>query len=66
MKLNEVLAADDKLTVVKIKAVKKKKNDPIKSKTTKMNSFIDVFGGMAGLDKTDSAGSVNPTAGSSS
>lgn len=63
MKVNEVLAAD-KLTLVKFKALKKKKSNPKASKTTRMNTFIDVFGGMAGLDGTDGAGSVNPTAGS--
>ncbi len=30
------------------KAVKKKKNNPKDSKTTKLGSFIDTFGGMAG------------------
>lgn len=47
MKVHEVLAAD-KLILVKFVAIKKKKNNPIKSKTTKIGSFIDVFGGMAG------------------
>jgi hypothetical protein len=66
MKLDEVLAADDKLAVVKLGALKKKKNNPVKSKTTKMNSFIDMFGGMAGYGNARSAGSINPSAGSSS
>ena len=61
MKVNEVLAAD-KLIGVKFKAKKKKKNNPKASKTTRFNSFIDVFGGMAGYDKPGSGGSVNPTA----
>ena len=47
MTVNEILA-DEKLAGVKLKAVKKKKNNPIASKTTKLNSFIDVFGGMVG------------------
>jgi len=62
MKLSEVLSADDKLTLVKFKTTKKKKNNPIKSKTTKMNSFIDVFGSMAGYSEPRTKGSVNPTA----
>ena len=66
MRVDEVLAADDKLTVVKLGALKKKKNNPVKSKTTKLNSFIDVFGGMAGISEPGSNGSINPTAGSSS
>jgi len=66
MKIDEVLAADDKLSVIKIKAAKKKKANPIKSKTTKLKSFIDVFGGMAGISAPGSAGDINPSAGSSS
>jgi len=62
MKVDEVLAADDKLTLVKFKATKKKKNNPIKSKTTKMNSFIDVFGSMVGYNEPRTKGSINPTA----
>jgi len=65
MKINEVLA-DDKLTIVKLKATKKKKNNPKKSKTTKIGSFIDVFGGMSGIGAPGSGGDVNPSAGSSS
>lgn len=61
MTVNEVLAGD-KLVLVKIVAAKKKKANPLKSKTTKMNSFIDVFGGMAGIDAPGQDGSVNPTA----
>lgn len=49
MKLCEVmLSPEDKAMEVKFHAKRKKKNNPIKSKTTKMNSFLDVFGGMAG------------------
>jgi len=55
VKVNEVLA-DDKLTLVNIIALRKKKNNPKPSKTTKMNSFIDVFGGMAGYGQPDKAG----------
>ncbi len=55
MKINEVLP-DDRLTLVNIKALKKKKNNPKPSKTTKMNSFIDVFGGMAGYGGPDKEG----------
>ncbi len=60
MKINEVLP-DDRLTLVNIKALKKKKNNPKPSKTTKMNSFIDVFGGMAGYDSPDNAGDTVQT-----
>jgi hypothetical protein len=61
MLVNEILA-DDKLMGIKIKAKKKKKNNPTKSKTTKLGSFIDVFGGMANYPDTTSAGSINPSA----
>jgi len=50
MLVNEVIAAD-KLIGIKFKARKKKKNNPAESKTTKMGSFIDVFGGMAGYSE---------------
>jgi hypothetical protein len=65
MKVNEILnetSASDKLTLVNFKALKKKKNNPKKSKTTRKNTFIDVFGGMAGLDAPGGGGSINPTA----
>ncbi len=49
MKLCEVMqSAEDKKTEIMFTATKKKKNNPKKSKTTKIGSFIDVFGGMAG------------------
>ena len=60
MKVCEVLASD-KLISVMFKAIKRKKNNPKKSKTTKLDSFIDVFGGMAGYDSPSGKGSVNPT-----
>ncbi len=53
MKVNEVLfetSAADKLTGIMFKAIKKKKNNPRNSKTTKMDSFIDVFGGISGYE----------------
>lgn len=55
MKVCEVLASD-KLISVMFKAIKRKKNNPKKSKTTKLGSFIDVFGGMAGYATSDSDG----------
>lgn len=49
MKLCEVMqTANDKRIEIIFRAVKKKKNNPKKSKTTKLDSFIDTFGGMAG------------------
>jgi len=64
MKLCEVMQSpEDKLTAVKFKAAKKKKNNPKASKTTKAGSFIDVFSGMAGYDSPGGKGSVNPSAG---
>jgi len=68
MTVNELLcevSAEDKIILVKIGAAKKRKNNPKKSKTTKMNSFIDVFGGMVGTPAPGSDGSVDPSAGSS-
>ncbi len=47
MKVNEILTKS-KLDLVKIIAHKKKKNNPIPSKTTKLTSFIDIFGGIGG------------------
>ena len=35
-------------------ADKRKHKNPVPSKTTKLNSFIDVFGGMAGYSAKDS------------
>jgi len=65
MKLCEVmLSPEDKAMEVKFHAKRKKKNNPVKSKTTKMNSFLDVFGGMAGYSSPGGGGSVNPNAGS--
>ncbi len=55
MKVYEVLA-QDKLTGVMFKAIKKKKNNPKKSKTTEIGSFIDVFGGLAGYDTPGEVG----------
>ena len=55
MKVCEVLA-NDKLVGVMFKAIKRKKNNPKKSKTTKIGSFIDVFGGMAGYSTSDTDG----------
>lgn len=47
MKLCEVMqSAKDKRTEVMFRAVKKKKNNPKESKTTRLGSFIDTFGGM--------------------
>ena len=60
MKLFEIISASDKRTRVKLHALKRKKKNPIESKTTSLNSFIDVFGGMAGYDSTSQAGTVNP------
>lgn len=49
MKLCEVMqSAKDKKTEVMFKSAKKKKNNPKESKTTKLGSFIDTFGGMGG------------------
>lgn len=42
------LFIDDRKGKVLLKAKKRKENNPVRSKTTKHNSFIDVFGGMAG------------------
>ena len=61
MKLNEVISADDKSKVMAIKAKRRKKNNPKPSKTTKLNSFIDVFGGMSGYDSPEQKGTVNPS-----
>jgi len=65
MKVCEImLSPEDKAMEVQFIARRKKKNNPKESKTTKMNSFIDVFGGMAGYSSTRSRGSINPNAGS--
>ncbi len=55
MKVDEVIGTD-KLIQVMFKAMKKKKNNPKKSKTTASNSFIDVFGGLAGYDNPSGGG----------
>lgn len=62
MILSEVLAAGDKMTLVNIKAAKKKKQNPKKSKTTKLGSFIDIFGGIAGYPGLGDDGSVTTSA----
>lgn len=61
MILSEVLTAGDKMTLVNIKASKKKKTNPKASKTTKLGSFIDMFGGIAGYPGPGDDGSVNAT-----
>ena len=60
MKILEIFSATDKRTLIKLHARKRKKKNPIESKTTSLGSFIDVFGGMAGYDSTSQAGTVNP------
>jgi len=57
MKLYEVMKlADDRKTEIMMIAAKKKKNNSRKSKTTKIDSFIDVFGGMAGYPTASEVG----------
>lgn len=59
MMVHEVIfetSAPDKLTGVMFKAIKRKKNNPKNSKTTKMDSFIDVFHGIGGYDSPGKSG----------
>ena len=56
MLLEVMRAAKDKRTEALLKASKRKKNNPKNSKTTKLNSFIDVFGGMADYPNTNRSG----------
>jgi len=51
---------ENKANLIKIRAKIRKKNNPIPSKTTKLSSFIDVFGGMAGYDDPSKERGVNP------
>jgi len=60
MTINEILG-DDKFIQVMFQAKRRKKSNPKKSKTTKMNSFIDTFGGMAGYSTPDTTGSGGMT-----
>ncbi len=60
MKVCEVLGSD-KFIQTMFMAKRRKKNNPKKSKTTKMNSFIDTFGGMAGYSTPDTTGSGGMT-----
>ena len=55
------MAPDDKLTAVKIHAKKRKENNPKVSKNTKIKTFIDVFGGMAGYSSPNAHGRGHDT-----
>lgn len=48
---------DSRKGKVLLKALNRKKNNPKQSKTTKYNTFIDVFGGMVNYPSTSQ---VNP------
>lgn len=60
MILSEIFSSSDKRTLIALHAKKRKKQNPIESKTTSKNSFIDVFGGMVGYSTVDQSGSVSP------
>ncbi len=60
MMVHEVLGSD-KFIQTMFMAKRRKKNNPKKSKTTKMNSFIDTFGGLAGYSTPDTTGSGGMT-----
>ena len=51
--LLEEISKKDKILKTKILSKKKKKNNPIEPKNTKIKSFIDVFGGMSGYMNPD-------------
>lgn len=55
MKIYEVLASD-KMVPIMLSAKKRKKNNPKRSKTTRLGSFIDMFGGMAGYPPASNTG----------
>ena len=61
MKLLEILSAEDKKIKSYLHALRRKKNNPKKSKTTSKDSFIDTTGGMVYYETPGSAGSVNPS-----
>ena len=59
MKLSEISPKELKTTQIKLKARKKKANNPIAFQNDDKTNFIDVFGGMGGYDTNNSgAGSV--------
>lgn len=60
MKVSDILRRT-KGSPISFHAAKRKKNNPVASKTTRLNNFVDVFGGMAGYS---SQNTVNPDSGS--
>ena len=59
MKLSELTPKETITTNIKLKARKKKANNPVDVKNSDMSSFVDVFGGMSGYDSNNNgAGSV--------
>jgi hypothetical protein len=59
MKALEIVGMTDKEVKTKLHTMRRKKNNPVKSRTTKLDSFIDVFGGMSGYGGSSSSTNFN-------
>lgn len=60
MKLKDISTLSKEEASLLFHLIKRRKNNPKQSKSSRMKSFIDMFGGMSGYNAPGGSGSVSP------